>query len=279
MNDLLDRAVDDGAAANSTRRPMIEASAIEVHFGGVKALTGVDLAVRPGECLGMLGPNGAGKTTLLDVLSGLREPTKGKVFVDGVEVTGKSPTKIARSGVRRTFQRQQPFGWLTVEENVLVALEWRGRSAGLLSDCCGLRSRGPRRAAHVDRVHEVLAMCGLLPFKDQPAAELPIGQIRLLEVARAVVDEPRALLLDEPTSGLGHDESARIGEVLIDIGKSYGCAILLVEHDIEFVFRLASRVMVLVGGQVLADDTPDVVRRDPAVIASYLGSDTEEALE
>ena len=233
----------------------------------------------PGECLGLLGPNGAGKTTLLDVLSGLRVPTHGEVLIDGGEVTGKSPTKIARCGVRRTFQRQQPFGWLTVEENVLVALEWRGRSAGLLYDCCGLRSRGARRAEHLTRVHDVLEMCGLTPFKDQPAAVLPIGQIRLLEVARAVVDQPRALLLDEPTSGLGQGETTRIGEVLVDIAETCECAILLVEHDIEFVFGLASRVMVLVGGEVLADDTPDAVRMDPAVIASYLGTEIEEAAE
>jgi branched-chain amino acid transport system ATP-binding protein len=279
MKGLLERSAEDSATAHPTSHPMLEARDIEVHFGGVRALGGVDLAVMPGECLGLLGPNGAGKTTLLDVLSGLRVPTHGKVLIDGGEVTGKSPTKIARCGVRRTFQRQQPFGWLTVEENVLVALEWRGRSAGLLYDCCGLRNRGARRAEHLTRVHDVLEMCGLAPFKDQPAAVLPIGQIRLLEVARAVVDQPRALLLDEPTSGLGQGETTRIGEVLVDIAETCGCAILLVEHDIEFVFGLASRVMVLVGGEVLADDTPDAVRMDPAVIASYLGTETEEAAE
>jgi branched-chain amino acid transport system ATP-binding protein len=273
-----ERGIRSDAQSSPAQHFMIEARKVGVRFGGVTALDGVDLAVVPGERCGILGPNGAGKTTLLDVLSGMRVPSQGQVWIGGAEVTGRSPTQIARRGVRRTFQRHQPFGWLTVEENVLVALEWRGRSAGILADCLGLRNRDSRRAGHVRRVHEVLQLCGLMGVKDHIAAALPTGQIRLLEVARALVDEPRALLLDEPTSGLGQEQTAQIGEVLADVGKSTGCAILLVEHDIEFIFRFSSHVMVLVSGRVLADGEPAEVRRDPAVIASYLGAETEEAL-
>jgi branched-chain amino acid transport system ATP-binding protein len=270
---------ESDARPSPVQQFVVDARKIGVRFGGVQALNGVDLAVMPGERCGIIGPNGAGKTTLLDVLSGMRVPSAGQVRIDGANVTGRSPTQISRRGVRRTFQRHQPFGWLTVEENVLVALEWRGRSAGILADCCGLRNRGSRRAGHLRRVHDILEMCGLMDVRDRTAAALPIGQIRLLEIARALVDKPRALLLDEPTSGVGQEQTSRVGDVLVDIGQSTGCAILLVEHDIEFIFRFASRVMVLVGGEVLADGDPEQIRRDPTVIASYLGTETEGALK
>jgi branched-chain amino acid transport system ATP-binding protein len=170
--------------------------------------------------------------------------------------------------MRRTFQRQQVFGWLPVEDNVLVALEWRGGGGGLAADLLALPSRRSRERERRDRVDEVLERCGLEALRLEPAANLPIGQARMVELARAVVDRPKVLLLDEPTSGLEESEVENLARRLCEEEE---CAVVLVEHDVGFVMRECHRVVVLNLGSIIANDVPEVVRADPAVREAYLG--------
>jgi branched-chain amino acid transport system ATP-binding protein len=263
-------AGSDGASAAGSL-PALHASDVVVRFGGVRALGGVSLAVAPGEILGLIGPNGAGKTTLFDVLSGTTMPTSGTVALQGVDITRRGATWRARHGIRRTFQRQQVFGSLSVEDNVLTALEWHGGGGGLPADLVQLPSRRRREASRRERVDQVLQECGLLDLRHEPAGTLPIGRCRMVELARAVVDEPEVLLLDEPTSGLDETEIEHLAEVMTRVAGR-GTAVVLVEHDVGFVMRLCHRIVVLHLGEVIAEGPPEEIRRDAAVGAAYLGT-------
>jgi len=251
--------------------PVLRGVDISVRFGGVTAVDGVSIEARPGEVLGLIGPNGAGKTTLFDVLSGIRPPTSGRVFYEGVDVTRRSPTWRSRHGIRRTFQRQQMFGWLTVEENVLVALEWRGGGGGLLADLVALPTRKRREKERRRQSDDVLQICGLVELRSEPAGKLPIGRARMVEMARAIVDRPRALLLDEPTSGLEEDDTRTLGESIRRVSREADCAVILVEHDVGFVMEHCDRIVALNLGSVLATGTPEEIRSNRAVQEAYLG--------
>jgi ABC-type branched-subunit amino acid transport system ATPase component len=254
-----------------TDEPVLRAVDVSVRFGGVVALSDVSVDSYPGEVLGLIGPNGAGKTTLFDVLSGIRPPSAGRIEYGGEDVTRRSPTWRSRRGIRRTFQRQQMFGWLTVEENVLVALEWRGGGGGLIADLVASPTRRARERDRRRRTEEVLELCGIADVRDQPAGKLPIGRARMVEMARAIIDEPRALLLDEPTSGLEEAESANLGESMQRVCRERGCAVVLVEHDVGFVMQHCHRIAVLNVGRVIATGSPEEIRADAAVQEAYLG--------
>jgi branched-chain amino acid transport system ATP-binding protein len=251
--------------------PVVELRDVQVRFGGISALDGVDLAVAPRQVCGLIGPNGAGKTTLFDVLSGVRAPTSGRVLMDGHDVTRWPAVRRARAGLRRTFQRVQTYGWLTVEDNVLTALEWRGGGGGLAADLIALPARRTRERARRARVDDVLAQCGLSSVRDELAGSLPIGLARMVELARALVDEPRVLLLDEPTSGLDGAESERLAERIHAAREVSGTSVLLVEHDVGFVMDHCDVVVVLDLGRVLASGTPEEVQTDAGVRTAYLG--------
>ena len=255
----------------STSDPVLTAVGITMAFGGVRALDNVDASFYPGELCGLIGPNGAGKTTLFDCLSGLREPTSGKIHYEGNDVTSRSSTWRARQGIRRTFQRQQIFGWLTVEDNVLVALEWEGGGGGLVADLLALPTRRRREQARRERVDEVLERCGLNELRYETAANLPIGRARMVELARAVVYKPTVLLLDEPTSGLEEFEVENLAQVVRRLCVEENCSAVLVEHDVNFVMRNSDRVIALNLGSVIAEGTPDAVRENAAVRSAYLG--------
>ena len=256
----------------SSATPVLEATAIGKRFGGVHALDDVSISVVRGEICGLIGPNGAGKTTLFDVISGVQQPTTGRVSLEGVDVTGRTATWRSRHGLRRTFQKQQPFSHLTVEDNLMVAVEWRGGGGGVVADM--LRSPWRKRVEHHrrDKAREALELFGLSKLARERAGRLTIGQIRLLEMARATVDDPKVMLLDEPTSGLDDTEIGYLAAALDRIRDDHSCAVLLVEHDMSFVMRECSRVMVLNLGRRLAEGTPDEIRRHPEVTAAYLGS-------
>lgn len=247
---------------------------VTVRFGGVTALDGVSFELRAGEICGLIGANGAGKTTLFDVISGVRIPDRGQVRMAGQDITRWSPHRRARAGMRRTFQRAQPFGWLSVEDNLLVASEWRGGGGGALADLVAAPSRHRLERARRARAEDVLAACGLSEFRGVSAASLPIGAARLLELGRALVDEPSVLLLDEPTSGLDAVEAARFAELVHAARAERGTTVLLVEHDVPFVMANCDRVVALHLGRVIADGTPEAVRSDPAVRDAYLGAPT-----
>jgi branched-chain amino acid transport system ATP-binding protein len=244
---------------------------VRVRFGGVVALAGVGLDLAPGLICGIIGPNGAGKTTLLDVVSGLTEPQAGRIFLAGQDITTCTSTRIARAGIRRTFQQIQTFGWLPVEDNVLVPLEWHGGGGGVLADLVSLPWRHRYERDRRERAAEALALCGVADLAGLPSSILPAGQARLVEVARAIVDRPRVLLLDEPTSGLDPGQSERLAGCVREVRDRFGTTVLLVEHNVEFVMALCDQVVVLNLGQVIASGTAEQTMRDPAVHAAYLG--------
>jgi branched-chain amino acid transport system ATP-binding protein len=256
----------------SVTTPILAVSGITVNFGGIRALSDVELAIMPGEVVGLIGPNGAGKTTLFDVISGVRFPQSGRVELDGVDVTTRPAMVRARDGLHRTFQAVQVFGWLSVVDNVVAALDWEGGGGGLFADLVGSPTRRRRERERRQRAMEVLNRCGLGDVANDPAGSLPIGLARMVELARATVDPPKVLLLDEPTSGLDTHEVQRLADQMKDIAASAHCAVLLVEHDMDFVMAHCHRIVVLNLGQVIAAGTPEEVRANDVVRAAYLGT-------
>jgi branched-chain amino acid transport system ATP-binding protein len=257
------------ARADAPGATVLALEGIRVRFGGITAVDGVDLRVAPNEICGVIGPNGAGKTTLFDVIAGVRKPDEGKIFLDGSDMTKATSVAMARFGIRRTFQRIQTYGWLSVEDNVLAALDWRGGGGGVVADLFRLPSRRRIERQRRDQVEEVLRACGLWEIREQRVCDLPLGRARMVEFARAIVDPPKLLLFDEPTSGLDAADAEIMGEHIERLHKSETCAILLVEHNVSFVLRYAPRIVVLDLGKVLADGTPEEIQSDPAVLAAY----------
>jgi len=247
----------DGAPAKAPveRAGALRAHGIAVAFGGLRVLRGVDLTLRPGEALGLIGPNGAGKTTLVNVLSGFLEPNAGTVELDGVDVSGRSPFRLARAGLTRTFQGALPFPQLSCLESVAV----------------GAMGIGDRRGRAVARAGEVLDRLGLNGRATQPAASLPPAEQRLLGVARALATRPHYLLLDEPAAGLNEAEGEELVAILRGVLEGFGCGILLIEHEMSVVMSLCPRVQVLDDGVTLRIGTPGEIRADPSVIEAYLG--------
>jgi branched-chain amino acid transport system ATP-binding protein len=263
--------VESESLAEPAAPAFLQLRGITVRFGGIVALNDVSFDAVAGEVLGIIGPNGAGKTTLFDVVSGVRAPNAGTVVLDGVDLTNKSATARAQQGLRRTFQRVQTFGWLTVEDNVLTALEWRGGGGGFAADLMYSPTRRRRERERRARTEEILERCGLIPLRNELAGSLPIGVARMVEFARAVVDRPKLLLLDEPASGLDETEEDRLGEQIQAVRAESGCVVLLVEHNAGFVMKHSDRVVVLDLGSVLASGLPDEIQGNQAVRDAYLG--------
>lgn len=252
------------AATNGRAKPRparssagsLRAEGISLAFSGLHVLRGVELALPPGEALGLIGPNGAGKTTLVNVLSGFQAPDSGSVLLDGDEVTRWSPARLARAGLGRTFQAALPFAGLTVIESVAV----------------GAMGVGVGRRRAVEVAADVLQRLGLSDQAQSPAGLQPPGNQRLLGIARALATGPRYLLLDEPAAGLNDAECGELVAILRGVIEDFGCAILLIEHDMNVVMDLCSRVQVLDNGATVAVGSPEEVQADPAVVEAYLGT-------
>jgi branched-chain amino acid transport system ATP-binding protein len=230
---------------------------VSVRFGGLLAVDTATLHVESGSVIGLIGPNGAGKTTLFNVITGLLAPSGGAVLLDGRDLSNAKPYKRARRGIARTFQRLEAFGSLTVRENVMVAAEMRRRWAG--------------RFDASSEVQAILERVGIAHLADARAEDLPTGNARLCELARALAVAPKILLLDEPSSGLDEDETDRLGLLLRDLAAD-GLGVLLVEHDMPLVMTTCDYIHVLDFGRIIARGTPSEVQSDEQVQRAYLGA-------
>ncbi|RCG21982.1 ABC transporter ATP-binding protein [Streptomyces diacarni] len=262
----------DNPAPREAGSAVLDASGVTMRFGGLTAVRDVNLTVRPGEIVGLIGPNGAGKTTFFNCLTGLYIPTEGTVSYKGTVLPHRSHL-VTQAGIARTFQNIRLFANMTVLENVLVGRHTRTHE-GLFSAL--VRGPGFRRAERhsEDRAMELLRFTGLADKRDHLARNLPYGEQRKLEIARALASEPGLLLLDEPTAGMTAVETTATRELVLAI-REQGTAVLVIEHDMRFIFNLCDRVAVLVQGQKLVEGTPDIVQNDDRVIAAYLGTPFE----
>lgn len=254
--------------------PLLQVTDLRLAFGGVVAVDGLTFAVDEGDILSVIGPNGAGKTSAFNCITGFYKPASGSVRLAGEDVTGLRPSAVAAKGVARTFQNLRLFGELSVLDNVRAGMHLRMKQRALDALLHTPRFRRTEREA-TDEAHHWLDFVGLRGDRGAEARNLPYGEQRRVELARALARGPRLLLLDEPAAGLNHGEKAALLALLRRIGE-LGIAIVLIEHDMGLVMEVSRRILVLNFGKEIADGTPEQVRRDPAVVEAYLGRDEDD---
>jgi branched-chain amino acid transport system ATP-binding protein len=250
---------------------LIRIDGVTKSFGGLKALDQVDLTVSPGEFVSVIGPNGAGKSTLFNVISGVASPSAGTVAIDGEPIRRYRPDRLHALGIGRTFQVARPVGSLSVRQNILLGAGGRRLR--------GIRSAFRSRSGDVElqrRVDELVEFADLRHVRDVPANEVTPGDLRRMEIARALADEPRVVLMDEPAAGIGAGGLQPLRDLIKGVNEQ-GIAVLLVEHYVGLALSLCDRAMVLDRGKVLAVGTPDEIRNDERVIAAYLGTRNQPA--
>ena len=254
---------------------VLEARDITVQFGGLVAVDSSSLEVPDAGLVGLIGPNGAGKTTLFNAIGGFVAPTRGTIHFAGRDITNMTPSRRAKLGIGRTFQKLELFSRMSVFDNLMVAAESGASRLDLVSDLLHLprRPREERRCAQI--AERYLSELELGWARDHRASDLPVGTARILELGRALCTDPKLLLLDEPSSGLDSTETRSFGGLLQKINDDYGIAILLVEHDMDLVMEVCKEIYVLDFGRMIAHGTPKEIAADPTVRTAYLGEEDD----
>ncbi|WP_066320085.1 ABC transporter ATP-binding protein [Bacillus sp. FJAT-29814] len=251
---------------------LLEVKNAGIQFGGLKAVSGFNMELRQGELVGLIGPNGAGKTTSFNLLTGVYVPTEGEIIFNGKRLNGLPPYKVTQSGISRTFQNIRLFSELSVLDNVKVAYHSLAKNS-IFSSIFRLPSHFSEEKNMENKALEFLKIFNLDGLKDEKAKNLPYGQQRRLEIARALAAGPKLLLLDEPAAGMNPQETHELMELIAFIRKQFDLTILLIEHDMNLVMGICERIYVLDHGQLIAAGTPEEIRTNPKVIEAYLGEE------
>jgi branched-chain amino acid transport system ATP-binding protein len=256
---------------------LLEIQNLEISFGGLKAVSGFSMVIKPGEIIGLIGPNGAGKTTVFNCISRFYNPNSGKIIFDGVDLTSKGPDKVIALGVARTFQNVELFKTMTVLDNLLVAQHTRMRHT-VIEDAFSLPSSRKANKNGEKKALEILKTLNIAQFAHIQVAILPFGVQKMVEMARALVSQPKLILLDEPAAGSNPNETNKLAALIKRIRDEFNVTILLVEHDMSLVMDICERLYVLDFGKKIAEGFPAEIQNNPAVIEAYLG-EKEEVLD
>ncbi|MCD8234640.1 MAG: ABC transporter ATP-binding protein [Cloacibacillus porcorum] len=260
----------------TSQTPILDVSHMSIAFGGLRALEDVSVQVNENEFVGLIGPNGAGKTTFFNSITGYIRPSEDKILFNGENLVRKPPSKIANYGISRTFQNIRLFPKMTVLDNVSIPMHSTPKYS-VWAAMLGLPSVKRVQIDTEKRALEFLSIMGLVEHKDRQAGTLPYGLQRRLEIARALAASPKLLLLDEPAAGMNNDECNELIELLRGIYKTFNLTVVMIEHHIDIVMKLCSRIYVLNLGKVLAEGTPKQIQTDPQVIKAYLGERRRKA--